>query len=139
MQSVSTAGMVACIVYQQSSIFPYYTETHGTITLEKLVETYSMSSKQLNCNLKERDITHLAYHFDSVELYLGVFELTAAEKADLKATAYLHGTQTAMSKCLSFWRSHNPSAATLRALLEILLSIGKEHIASKICNYYFQK
>ena len=98
-----------------------------------------MSSKQLNSKVEERDMAYLAYQFDSVEHYLGVFELTTSEKADLKTTAYLHGTQAAMSKCLLFWRTHDPSAATLLALLKILLSTGKEHIASKVCNYYYQK
>ena len=96
---------------------------------------YGMTDNQLDCEIEERDIACLAEHFDSVELYLGVFELSNAEQTDVKNAA-VSSTQTAMIRCLSLWRRHNPSTATLRALLEILLRLRKVEIASKFCSYY---
>ena len=95
-----------------------------------------MGSDQLDYEIKEEDIPYLAQHFDNVELYLMAFGLTRPEQADIKSTALLRGTQTAMAECLSLWRRHNPYTATLRSLLEILLSLRKEEIASEVCDYY---
>ena len=95
-----------------------------------------MSSDQLDCEIEEGDITYLAQHFDNVELYLRVFGLTAAEQNDVRQK---QGTHVAMTECLSLWRRHNPSTATLRTLLDILLSLRKEEIASNVCSYYHPK
>ena len=98
-----------------------------------------MSNDQLDCVIEEKDMIMLAKHFDDVELYLRVFELTTAEQANVRRMSYIHDNQIAMAECLSLWRKHNPSRATLRALLEILLSLSKEETASKVCNYYCPK
>ena len=97
---------------------------------------HNMSSDQLDCEIKEEDVTYLAQHFDNVELYLRVFGLTATEQADVRRLA--RDNHIAMAECLSLWRRHNPSTATLRKLLEILLHLGKEEIASKVCSYAIQ-
>ena len=101
------------------------------------MKQYDVSSDQLDCEIKEEDVTYLAKHFDNVELYLRVFELTAAEQANVRRMA--HDNHIAMTECLSLWRKHNPSSATLKALLEILLNLGKEEIASNVCSYYHLK
>ena len=100
--------------------------------------SYEMTDDQLNCEIEEGDIAYLAEHFDGVELYQRVFGLSNAEQTNVKSIAAVHGTQTAMAECLSLWRRHNPSTATLRALLDILLRLRKEEIASKVCDYYHQ-
>ena len=100
------------------------------------MEHCNVSSDQLDCEIEEEDITYLAQHFDNVELYLRVFGLTAAEQNDVKQK---QGTHIAMTECLSLWRRHNPSTATLRTLLEILLCLRKEEVASNVCRYYQQK
>ena len=99
---------------------------------------HDVSSDQLDCEIKEEDVTYLAGHFDNVELYLRVFALTAAEQANVRRLAQWDN-QIAMTECLSLWRRHNPSTATLRTLLEILLSLRKEEIASNVCSYYHPK
>ena len=109
------------------------------MTLKKLKEKLIMSSDQLDCEIEERDLIVLAEHFDDVELYLRVFGLTTAEQVDVRRMANNYGNRIAVAECLSLWRRHNPSTATLRALLEILLSLRKEEIASKMCSYYFPK
>ena len=93
----------------------------------------------MDCEIEEKDITYLSQHFDNVELYLRVFELTNAEQANVRRMVHEHGNQIAMAECLSLWRRHNPSTATLRALLDILLRLRKEEIASKVCDYYHPK
>ena len=99
------------------------------------MELYSVNSDQLDCEIEERDIVCLAEYFDNVELYVSVLGLTAAEQVDVRQMQ-VQGNQIAMIKCLSLWRRHNPSAATLRTLLEILLKLKKEEIASRVCKYY---
>ena len=98
-----------------------------------------MTSDQLDCEIEDADVTCLAQHFDNVELYPSVFGLTTAEQADVRRMVHVNGNQIAMAKCLSLWRGHNPSTATLRALLDILLRLRKEEIASKVCDYYHPK
>ena len=116
-----------------------FTGGHGTLTMEKLTEMYGMSSDQLDCEIEKEDMIILASYFDNVEFYLDKLRLTAAEQADVKFKKVTEGTQIAMSHCLSLWKRHNPSTATLITLLEILLSLRKEEIASKLCNYYYPK
>ena len=98
-----------------------------------------MTADQLDCEIEEQDITYLAEHFDNVELYLRVFGLTTAEQVNVRRMVHVHDNQIAMAECLSLWRRHNPSRATLRTLLEILQSLRKEEIASKVCDYYHPK
>ena len=110
-----------------------------TVALERLVKDYSMSSEQLEYETEEVDIAHLAQHFDDVELYVKAFGLNSAEQADVRRIVFLSGNQVAMAECLSLWRKHSPFAATLRSLLEVLLRLGKEEIASKVCSHYHPK
>ena len=115
------------------------TGTQGTVTVEKLAEMYCMSSDQLNCEIEEVDTTILAGYFDDVEYYLNVLGLTPAEQTDIRTKVIANGTQVAVTCCLSIWRRHNPFSATLRTLLKVLLSLRKEEIAKKVCDYYCRK
>ena len=110
-----------------------------TLPLERLIKDHSMSSDQLECEIEEVDIAYLAQHFDDVKLYVKVFGLTPAEQVDVKTTKCSSGNEVAMAECLSLWRKHNPSIATLRSLLEVLLRLRKEEIASKVCGHYHPK
>ena len=119
--------------------YVYPTGTQGTVTVEKLAEMYCMSSDQLNCEIEEVDMTILAGYFDDVEYYLNVLGLTPAEQTDIRTKAIAKGTQVAMNCCLLLWRRHNPFSTTLRTLLKMLLSLRKEEIAKKVCDYYCPK
>ena len=107
--------------------------------MEKLAEMYNLSNDQLNCEIEEEDIITLAGYFDNVEYYLSALGLITAEQTDIKFKKVTEGTQIAMNECLTLWKRHNPSAATLRALLQILLRLKKVEIASKVCKYYYPK
>ena len=106
------------------------------MTLERLINDNNMSSDQLEPEIEQRETIILAGFFDNVEYYLDILELTPTEKTDVRESKHLHGTQIAMNKCLLLWREHNPSKATRKALLEILLILGKEELASKVCRYF---
>ena len=99
---------------------------------------YNISSEHLDCEIEEGDMIILAGYFDNVEYYLDILGLAPHEQTDVRKKV-TEGTQIAIKYCLSLWRRHNPSTATLRTLLEILLSLRKEEIASKVCNYYYPK
>ena len=97
-----------------------------------------MSSDQLDCEIEDVDVIMLAGYFDSVEYYLNALNLTPGDQVDVRNKMIL-GNQLAMNHCLLVWKKHDPSKATLRTLLEVLLKLGKEKIASDVCTYYFPK
>ena len=109
------------------------------MTLEQLTRMRSMCCDQLDCEIEETDTIYLAQYFDSVEYYLGPLKLTPAEQTDVKNIDFRKGTRIAINHCLCLWRRHDPSTATVRTLLEILLSLGKEEIASEVCDHYYSK
>lgn len=103
--------------------------------LENLEEMYGVSGDRLNCEIQEKDMIFLASYFDNVDYYLSALDLTPAEQTDVTRISHRDGTQIAMNHCLLLWRKHDPSTATLRTILEILLNLKKEEIALKVCNY----
>ena len=105
------------------------------MTLEKLVEMCGKSSDKLNSEILEKDMIVIAGYFDDVKYYLSALGLTPTEQTDVTKESYMDGTQIAMNHCLLLWRKHNPSSATLKTLLEILLSLKKEEIALQVCSY----
>ena len=109
------------------------------MTLRELSEKYVISNEQLDSEIEDRDMIMLAHYFDNVEYYLSDLELTPAEQTDVRMKKVSEGTQIAMYHCLSVWKQHNPSTATLRTLLEILLSLKKEETASNVCKYFCPK
>ena len=102
------------------------------------MKDYNISSDQLDYEIKEEDVTYLAEHFDNVERYVVVMGLTESEQADVKRMTHTHDNQIAMARCLLLWRQHNPSTATLRKLLEVLLNLKKERIASNVLDWCVQ-
>ena len=117
-----------------STLFTY-TDADGTLPLKELMEKYSISDDQLDCEIEDKDIIILADYFDEAEYYLSNFGLSPAEQADVRSKT-TKGNRIAMNHCLLLWKQHNPSTATLRTLLEILLRLKKEEIAFRVCKYY---
>ncbi|XP_064407131.1 uncharacterized protein LOC135351978 isoform X3 [Halichondria panicea] len=112
----------------------------GITSLHKLMVKQAVTDEQLNREIGQDDFAPVAMHFDSVELYLHPLKLTDNEQADVKRETYLSGSnQVAVINCLSIWRGHEPSKATFRALIRILLDLGKEDIVTKICQYLKEK
>ena len=90
--------------------------------------------RTIDSKIEQRDLPFLASHFDNVEYYLDVFELSPPEQTDVR-NMVPQGTHIAMIRCLSLWRTHNPESATFRALIDILEKLKKELIAYKVLKY----
>ncbi len=96
---------------------------------------HGVTDEQLGRQIEQDDLAPVAMHFDNVELYLNPLKLTDNEQADVKRDAFVKGNQVAVINCLSIWRDHEPSEATFRTLIRILLDLRKEEIVTKICQY----
>ncbi|XP_064387883.1 uncharacterized protein LOC135336041 isoform X2 [Halichondria panicea] len=108
----------------------------GTTSLHELMVKHGVTDEQLDREIEQDDLAPVAMHFDDVELYLNPLKLTDNEQADVMRETYLsRSNQVAVINSLSIWRSHEPSEATFRALISILLDMGKEEIVTKICQY----
>ncbi|XP_064387520.1 uncharacterized protein LOC135335853 isoform X4 [Halichondria panicea] len=112
----------------------------GTTIVHELMVKHGVTDEQLDREIEQDDLAPVAMHFDDVELYLNPLKLTASEQADVRQENYLsRSNQGAVINCLSIWRGHEPSKATFRALIRILLDLRKEKIATKICQYLKEK
>ncbi|XP_064398763.1 uncharacterized protein LOC135345274 isoform X2 [Halichondria panicea] len=103
------------------------------VTLQKLIRQYNLTGGQLSSEISNSDFPYLTEYFDGVAIYSKSMGLTPAEQADVNVLYHREGTQVAMTKCFTLWKTHNPYAATYRALLELLLKLKKEKIADEIC------
>ncbi len=104
-----------------------------TVTIEELKEHTKVTDSQLDTEIEKRDMIVLAAHFDNVDTYAVQLGLSPAEQSDVRIAQLANGTQVAMDKALRLWRQHNPGAANYRALVDILLRLGKEELAFKMC------
>ena len=100
---------------------------------------HEVTDEQLDQEIKDKDTALISTHFDDFENYIHRLELTGNEQADVKKIAQVSGNQVAIITCVSIWRGHEPSEATFRALIRILLDLRKKTIATKICQYLKEK
>ncbi len=103
------------------------------VTLQELIKQYSLTDEQLNSKIEDSDNPKMALYFDNVCTYSNAMGLAPAEQADVNRLYYSEGTQIAMMNCLQVWKQRNSSRATYRALLDIVLELGKGDTADKIC------
>ncbi len=109
------------------------------MTIEELKERTKVTDSQLDTEIIEIDMIVLAAHFDNIETYSTLFKLTNSEQQDVKDKKSQYDTQTAMSLAMKLWRRRNPAAATYRALVEIVLSLRKVDVATKVCEFLARK
>ncbi len=102
------------------------------VNLQWLMDTYQLTTSQVERKIQQKDIPYLASHFDNVELYVDAMELNRGEQNDVRKCADTH---EAMIKCLKIWKGKKLSEVTFRILLEMLVKLNKEEIASKVCQY----
>ena len=88
---------------------------------------------QLDRRIEEVDLYTLADCFDNTKDYVEKLGLTPGQQADVRTQAFVNGTQDGMGLALSYWKNRNPVGATFRALLLILLSVGKIDVAIQVC------
>ena len=106
-----------------------------TVTIEELKAHTSVTDHKLDSQIQERDFLKLSVYFENVESYLVHLGLTPSQQTDIKDLAFRRGTQIAMSEALKLWREPNPFTATYRALVEVLLDLGKGQVAVEVCTY----
>ena len=95
-----------------------------------------MSDYQLDTEITGGDLQLLAGCFDHYNQYVHKLGLSEADQADVTRTEFLErSAQSGMREALRLWRQHNPSAATFRALLDIVQSLGKSQVAQNIIDY----
>ena len=123
-------------IYWFTNVRIYYTNIHLSLVL---MERYCLTEHQLNCEIGQDDITLLAKHFEKIELYFDLMNLSSAEKDDVEKIMHSRGSQVAMIKCLSLWKGHDSFKATFLALLEILIKLEKGEIARNVCQYLAEK
>ncbi len=134
--------MVSLVRMHQSMLsdFSFHAYTVGSpaqsvrTALQQLMDTHHLTTSQVDREIQQEDIPFFAVHFDNVEFYIYLLELTPGEQSDvmLKKTESNH---LAMTECLTIWRRKKPSQATFRALLEMLARLKKEGIAAEVCQY----
>ena len=78
----------------------------------------------------------MAEKFDQVELYVRAFGLVVMDQLDVRQYAKEYDDATAICECLSYWKQQNPSGATIKALLDVLLRLGKKQVAQSICDFF---
>ena len=101
-----------------------------TSTIKELKACAKVSDFELDTEIEEREMILLATHFKvDIETLSVQLELTPADQQDVKDVAFRCDTSTAVDKALRLWRKANPSAATYRALVEIVLRMGKNGVA----------
>ncbi|XP_064389126.1 uncharacterized protein LOC135337154 [Halichondria panicea] len=108
------------------------------VALQELMGRYNLTNEQLNHEISNPNFSYLAIYFDDVEIYSNAMGLASAEQADVKRLYHSEGSQAAMLKCLKIWKQHNSSQASYRALLDIILRLGKGDTADKICQQLTQ-
>ena len=113
--------------------------TANQVTLQELIKRYSLTDEQLDSKIEYSDTPKLALCFDNVELYSSSMGLAVVKQADVKESRRIYDTQAAMMKCLQIWKQHNPYQATYRALLDIVLGLGKGDTAHQICQQLTQR
>ena len=106
------------------------------MTIEELMTCTEVTYAQLNSEIDERDMILLAPHFRDVETLSEQLGLTPANLQNAKNASLQFDVQTGVKKALSLWRRADPSAATYRKLVEIVLRMGGNGvpIATEVCN-----
>ena len=106
-----------------------------TVTIEELKDRTNVTDAQLDCEIEEGDMTLLAPYFRDVETLSKQLGLTPADQQNAKNASLQFDVQTGVKKALSLWRRADPSAATYRALVEIVLRMGGNGvtIATEVC------
>ena len=108
------------------------------VRLQKLMDKYRVDTVQLDREIPDNELSVIAAYFESVKLYSAAMCLSPSEQAYVRLTFTQYDAQTAMARCLSIWKKHNPYEATYRALMKLLLRLNRTEVAAQICQYLAQ-
>ena len=110
----------------------FQVDTTERLTMEKLQTSKGLTDNQLDQELDIASLPVLAQLFNKAKHYVGKFELTRSEITDVEDE---RTTQNAMQKALYLWHKKNPTVATYRKLLEIILTLNEGAIAFQVCDF----
>ena len=102
---------------------------------DNLKRTTGVSDRLLDSEIKERDFHTLGRYFDTLSGLLERLNLIPAEHADINRTADRDGIQAGVAHALRLWHRVDPSRATFRNLVEILVTLRRMDIANQVCKY----
>ncbi len=103
------------------------------LSIANLQSNTGVTDAQLDNELVTRNLQVLARCFGNFRAYLDILELTDGNQATVVAAAREEDNDGAMREALKLWIKRNPGAATYRALVNILLQLGKGDEARKVC------
>ncbi len=109
------------------------------MSLEWLMDMYSLTDKQLDQEINNSDFVYLAAYFGNFDLYAVEMELSPTQIGDVKNLAFRYSTRIAMANCLRSWRNNMPYQATYRALLSMALKFKEDQVAIDISQYLFEE
>ena len=97
--------------------------------------TTGVSDRLLDTEIKERDLHMLGRYFDTLFGFIERLNLTPAERTNVNRTADREGIEAGVAHALRLWRRVDPSRATFRILVKILVDMRRRDIAVQICKY----
>ena len=109
------------------------------MSISELKRTTGVTDQQLDKEIEDKDFHMLAGQFDTLFGLLEELDLNPADRTNVKRRVDQESIQSGVALALRLWQSVNPSAATFKALVNILLRLRKGNVTVQICNYNYCK
>ncbi len=108
---------------------------HRQLTMDTLMINTGLTDKQVDQKIVTTDFPGIADIFNCIDDLCDQFELSNADKEDVRRTRNFEGTEAANKEALRKWIKKCRHEATFKNLLVILLKIRKEKIAREVAHY----
>ncbi len=111
---------------------------NGQITIEALMINTGLTDEQVDPKIAKTDFPGIAHLFNCIDELCDQFELSNAERADVRLLQFSKNTEAANNEALRIWIKkyrYKANKATFKNLLTILLKIRREDTARKVANY----
>ena len=105
----------------------------GTITIEELTTHTNVTNSQLKAVIGGAEMGLMAAHLHITDVTFSV--LLGCEHWNVLDALREYGLQEALFVALRLWRKANPGGATYRALVEIVLVMGRTDLAIELCKF----
>ncbi len=109
------------------------------LTIEELKKETKVADQQLDTGIERTDLPVLASYFDNInDGYLEAMNLSPGQQTDVRKKENVGGTLAGMILALTLWLN-SQLRGTFRALIVILLSLGKILVAAQVFKYLSKK
>ncbi len=108
---------------------------NGQLTMDTLMINTGLTYKQVNQEIVETDFPGIAHLFNCIDDLCDQFELSNADKEDVRRLRNFEGTEAANKEALRKWIKKCRHEATFKNLLIILLKLRREEITRKVAHY----